>query len=77
MKKKQLHLSRLPSIMLKLTLIPVCIAYLYILFYVYSSIKNGFVIMTDISEMIEYATMSLLISVAASLIFDIHIKKQD
>ena len=76
-KFKNMRLARLPGLMLKTGLFIVCSAYLYVLGYICQSLGSGQLITTDITAMLESVTMSLLLVVAASLTFDIHIKREE
>ena len=55
----------------------VCIAaYFFVMLDIYRTVNDGVIILSNVYTMIEHVSMTVLLVVAASLILDIHIKRE-
>ena len=74
--KKRFKLSGPADNILKYGLIPVMAAFVYALYYAWTS-STGYAPVSSLPIILEHACMSLLIVVGAALITDIHIKNEN
>lgn len=72
--KEKYILERASARMLKIGLFIVTAAYFFAALYIYRHIDEAVMTLSYAWSIIEHVTMTLLIVVAASLLFDIHIK---
>ena len=55
----------------------VCIAaYFFVMLDIYRTVNDGAIILSNVYTMIEHVSMTVLLVVAASLILDIHVKRE-